>query len=145
VYTDHPSMIAIIERAAKYPNVVINIHTAQHSVLETPFRLGKLADLFPKVTFLDAHPMMDVVHLSATIDLAKRHPNIVFDTCLCHHHLWPIEQAVKEIGVDRLLFGSDNPYYTFCIDKMIIEKADIPDAAKRKIYSENAKRVFRYT
>lgn len=143
ISVDHPSMFAIMERAAKYKDVIMMVHTAQHSSLEAPFMLGTLAEAFPDITFLDAHPMMDITHLRATIALAKKHPNIVFDTCLSHHHLFPIEKAVEGIGEDRLLFGSDNPYFDHCIDKDIIETSSVSQEIKRKIFSENAKKLFK--
>lgn len=143
VYLDHPNMYAIIERAAKYKDIIIMVHTAQHSIHEAPFRLAKLAKSFPEVTFLDAHPMMDSIHIAATIELSKNHSNLLFDTCLMHHHLWPIERATREIGEDRLLFGSDIPYYTICIDKAIVEAAEISDRSKKKIFAENARRLFK--
>lgn len=140
---DHPSMFAILERLAGYDNQVVQAHTAQHSILEAPFQLGKLAAAFPSVTFLNAHPMMDTTHLSASIDVASRAPNMVFDTCISHHHLWPIEKAVAGIGEDRLLFGSDNPYFDHSIDIDIINHSSVPDSVKQKIFSGNARRVFR--
>jgi predicted TIM-barrel fold metal-dependent hydrolase len=142
VTVDDPRMFAIIERAAKYRDIVIMIHTAQQSMIESPFHLMVLAEAFPEVTFLDAHPIMLPTQLSATALVARKCPNVYFDTCLTYHHLWPIEKAVKEIGADRLLFGSDNPYFTKCVDKVIVEWADISDEDKDKIFHQNAKKLF---
>lgn len=142
VYVDHPSMHRILERAAKYKNAIVMIHTFQHSVLETPFQLLRIAERFPEITFIDGHPMMTGPHLSASIDLAQRCTNVYFDICLTHHHEWPIERAVKEIGADRLLFGSDIPYYTKCMEKVIVENALISAEDKEKILYKNAAKLF---
>jgi len=142
VTVDDPRMFAIVERAAAYGNIVVMVHTAQQSMLESPFQLIKLAQAFPEVTFLDAHPMMLTAQLSASALVAKLCPNVYFDTCLTYHHQWPIEQAVKEIGADRIMFGSDNPYFTVCMDKLIVEWADITEAEKEAIFSGTAKRIF---
>lgn len=139
---DSPAMYAILQQIAKYPRMVVEAHTAAGSILEAPFQLGKLAGAFPSVTFIDAHPMMDIVGLSASLDLAERLPNIYFDTCLTHHHLWPIEKAVAGMGEDRLMFGSDNPYFDHSIDVDIVAHANVSDTAKSKIFRENARRLF---
>ncbi len=142
VYLDHPSMDKILEKASKYNNIVVMIHTFQHSVLETPFQLLRVAERFPEITFINGHPMMTGPHLNATIDLAQRCSNVYFDVCLTHHHEWPIEKAVKEIGSNRILFGSDIPYYTKCIEKVIIENALISKEDKEKIFYKNAIELF---
>src|SRR5690606_22889734 len=79
VPADHPSMFAILERLSQWKGMVVLFHTAQHSVLEAPYQLGRLADAFPNITFINAHPFMDTVQLPASIDLANRHPNLLFD------------------------------------------------------------------
>jgi predicted TIM-barrel fold metal-dependent hydrolase len=142
VSVDSPAMFDILEKVAQHPGMIVQVHTAAGSILEAPFQLGKLAAAFPSVTFLDAHPMMDIVALSATLDLAERLPNLYFDTCLTHHHLWPIDKAVAGVGEDRLLFGSDNPYFDHSIDVDIIAHANISEAARSKIFRENARRLF---
>lgn len=139
---DNPAMYAILERASRFKNVVVQAHVAHGSVLEPHFMLGKLAEAFPKITFIAAHPFMDIIALSAAIDLAKHHSNIFFDTCISHHHLFPIEKAVAGIGEDRIMFGSDCPYFKFCIDREIVEHAEISETAKNKIFAENAARLF---
>jgi predicted TIM-barrel fold metal-dependent hydrolase len=139
---DHPNVFAIMERASKYPNVIIMAHMFQHSILEAPFQLMRLADAFPNITFIGATPMMTTTDSSSTFYMAKKCPNIIFDTSWTHSHLWPIEKAVKEIGIDRMLFGSDNPYYTKSIDKLIIEWSNTTEAEKSKIFYENAKKLF---
>ena len=135
-------MFAILERLAVREDMIVLAHTAQHSILEAPYQLGRLAAAFPNVTFINAHPFMDTVQLPASIDLAERHPNMLFDTCLTHHHQWPIEKAVAAIGADRLMFGSDIPYYDYCIEREIIEHSNISEAEKRAIFGGTARRIF---
>jgi predicted TIM-barrel fold metal-dependent hydrolase len=53
-----------------------------------------------------------------------------------------IEWAVSEIGADRLLFGSDSPFYFPASQKARIEYAEIEDRAKRAILFENATRLL---
>ena len=139
---DHPTMYAILERLAKYPNAVAQVHTAQHSVLEAPFQLGRIARAFPGITFLNAHPFMDTTHEAASLDLGENHPNIVFDTAVSHTQLYPIEHAVERLGADRILWASSNPYYETTLDIPLVMNSNFGDDVKAKLFSENAKRIF---
>ncbi len=140
---DHPMMYDILKKAAEHKDIIVMMHTAQHSMLENPFQLGKVVEAFPEITFIDAHPMMSETHLSATIELAKRYPNLYFDMCSAIYHFDAIEKAVADIGEDRLLFGSDNPYYDYCVEKDILAVSAVPEPAKKKIFYENARKLYR--
>jgi predicted TIM-barrel fold metal-dependent hydrolase len=139
---DSPAMFRILDRLAAHDGAIAQVHTAQHSVLEAPYQLGTVADAFPGITFINAHPFMDGTQLRASIDLGRRHPTMLFDTTVSHHHLWPIEKAVEGIGEDRLMFGSDNPYYTFTADIDIINYAQVTEEVRDKVFWRNAARVF---
>jgi uncharacterized protein len=104
--------------------------------------LGKLAAAFPDIIFIAAHRFMDMTALQAAIELGKYHPNVYFDTCISLHHLAPMEKAVSGIGEDRIMFGSDCPYFEFCFDIGKIEHAELSDQVKNKIFAGNAARLF---
>jgi predicted TIM-barrel fold metal-dependent hydrolase len=48
--------------------------------------------------------------------------------------------AVDYIGEDRFLFGTDYPF--IISDPSYIEALDLPDAQKRRIFGDNAQRLF---
>ena len=54
-----------------------------------------------------------------------------------------VEWAVKEIGAERLLFGSDTPLYHVAMQRIRIEVAEIKVAAKQQILRDNAVKFFR--
>ncbi len=54
-----------------------------------------------------------------------------------------IEWGVRELGAERLLFGSDTPLYDASMQHTRIKMADLPDASKRLILRENAVKFFR--
>ena len=43
---------------------------------------------------------------------------------------------------DRVLFGSDVPYYRYPTQIVIVEAAEISQKAKRKIFFENFQKMF---
>lgn len=47
------------------------------------------------------------------------------------------------IDENRVLFGSDIPYYRFPTQTAIIEAADISNKTRRKVYSENFEHLFK--
>jgi hypothetical protein len=75
---------------------------------------------------------------------AARHGNLWIDTSSARSILPRlVEWAVREVGAERLLFGSDTPLYDVAMQRMRIEMADIPAAAKALILRENAVKFFR--
>jgi predicted TIM-barrel fold metal-dependent hydrolase len=75
---------------------------------------------------------------------AARHGNVWVDTSSARS-LLPglIEWAVRELGADRLLFGSDTPLYHVAMQRARIEAAEISDEARRMILRENAIQFFK--
>jgi predicted TIM-barrel fold metal-dependent hydrolase len=52
-----------------------------------------------------------------------------------------IELSV-DIDEDKILFGSDVPYYRYPTQIAIVEAAEISQKAKRKIFFENFQKMF---
>jgi hypothetical protein len=142
VTVDDSRMYAILDRSSEFPGKVIMIHTAQQSMIESPIQFMAVANAFPELIFVDAHSMMLPAQLSASEMVARTCPNVYFDTCLSYHHDWPIERAVKTIGAERMVFGSDNPYFYRCVDKVIIEWAEINKEQREQIFFKTASKVF---
>jgi predicted TIM-barrel fold metal-dependent hydrolase len=75
---------------------------------------------------------------------AAKHGNLWVDTSSARSILpGLIEWGVKELGAERLLFGSDTPLYDVAMQRTRIELADLPDTTKRLILRENAVKFFR--
>ena len=53
-----------------------------------------------------------------------------------------LEWAVKEIGSDRVLYGTDSPLYFAPSQRARIDHADLSAAEKRAILRENAIRIL---
>src|SRR5262249_19821976 len=64
--------------------------------------------------------------------------NLYYDTCAFSKRF--IEMALREIGPDRVLFGTDYPYIVS--DPSYIEALDVASDVKEKIFSGNATRLF---
>ena len=64
--------------------------------------------------------------------------NLFYDTCSFSKNF--IEMAVKEIGIERFMFGTDYPY--IIADPSYIEALDLSHADKAAIFGDNAVRLF---
>ena len=53
-----------------------------------------------------------------------------------------LEMAVRELGADRVLYGSDAGGRSFASQLAKVQGADIPDDAKKKVLGENLKRLL---
>ena len=64
--------------------------------------------------------------------------NLYYDTCVFSKSF--IEMAVKELGPERFMFGTDYPF--IISDPGYVEALDLPEEQKQMIFSGNATRLF---
>jgi len=95
------------------------------------------ADLGVPVVLVDAH----YVHFVDDVEALRRFPHLHVDTSRFANFM-AIEQIVREVGHERVLFGSENP--TRCLASPLngVLAAEISDQAKRAILRDNAVRIF---
>jgi len=72
-----------------------------------------------------------------------KHGNMYVDTSSARS-MMPglVEWAVREIGSERVLFGTDTPLYSTAMQRARIDFADLPEEDKRNILCDNAARLF---
>jgi len=103
--------------------------------------LGELAGKYPDAKLIMGH--MGGASLEITwegIRVAKKHRNIWMDTSSCFFE-GIAKKAVEEVGVDRILFGSDYPYYS-PITSYYYLKNELGEAVLSKVL-ENPYRLFK--
>lgn len=134
---------AVFEFAAQRRAVVLTHSSEQNSLAED---FIPWANEFPEVKLILAHIGCgwdgDVGHQVRAIQ-KSRHGNVFADTSSARS-IVPglIEWAVREVGADRVLFGTDTPLYHAAVQRARIECADLADADKRQILRDNAVRLF---
>lgn len=140
---DNPVMIQFMEHAARYKNPVVLAHTSQYSVLEAPYMLRKIAEMFPQITFINASSMKDTTHSNCSRYVSANLDNVYLDVANVHPIMAPIEWAVRDSGEDKIVFGTDTPFCgNYCTEKRMIDTADITEKQRRKIYWDTAARIF---
>lgn len=113
-----------------------------------PSEFVKVAEAFPRLTIILAH--LGKGFFEESVDLAQKIANIFFDTSGCFFGFGPptgeginkVYSVIKKIGVDRVVFGSDWPWFDPAKDIAILKNMEFAPAEKRMIFGENAKRIY---
>lgn len=133
----------IFEFAAKHRAVVLS-HSSERNSLASD--LVDWANRFPEMKLILAHIGCgwdgDVTHQVRGVQQSQ-HGNVYTDTSSARS-ITPrlIEWAVSQVGVDKVLFGTDTPLYQTSMQRNRIDCAELTDAEKKAILHENAERLF---
>lgn len=129
----------------KYANdrsMLILIHIwgiAQVCIIE------KLAQEYPNITFIMGHTGADATAMTKAIDVINKYSNVYGDTALSMAFQGNIEWLAAEANNDRILFGSDMPFYSPIHTVARIALAEISDDAKKAIFGGNFTRILNRT
>ena len=126
-------------RKARELGIPVTIHSAGSPA--HPLEIGVLAEAFPDVPVIMDH-MGYRNHVGAAIAAAKRAPNLyLMTTAVMEPHC--IQDAVREIGAHRVVFGSNGPAVRPSTQILVIKQAELAPADERKVLGENAARLLR--
>jgi uncharacterized protein len=144
VAIDHQLMRPLLKKVSELQLVPL-VHTNAESNMEAVWRLERLALEFPEITFVSMDALTTNVNSQLALDIAKRTPNILFDTAHVRGSGY-VRQFVETAGSRRLIFGSlfySYPAsYEHCATLHEIKEARITDEDKANILSLNAKSLF---
>lgn len=137
------SLDPIIRKAAELKAVIYQhtwFKTAGNKDGEsTPLDLVTLAARFPDVPIICGHTGGD---WELGIRAVRNSNNLSIDTAGNDPTSGFLEMAVRELGVDRIIYGSDIGGRSFSSQLAKITGADIADADKQKILSGNLRRLM---
>lgn len=104
-----------------------------------PNDVADLGRTFPDLTIVMAH-------LGGSwrwgINAVRDVPNVLCDTSGTRIELGQITYAVRELGADRVVYGSDAPGCDYVLTIAKIQSAEITDEEKRLILRDNALRLL---
>lgn len=129
----------IAELASKL-KVPILIHTGEPDTygFAQPTLVGDLADSFPDLTLIIGH--MGKRLYEDAICVARWFENIILETSFRSHR--DIARAVKRVGADRVVYGSDMPFGVPEIEMMKIRVCDITPEEKEMVLGESMARIL---
>lgn len=105
-----------------------------------PNDIAFLARKFPEAKIVMAH--LAGCGIRGVQDI-KHCQNVLIDTSGGQPIAGLVEYAVKELGADRVLYGSDIPGRDFACQLGRVMGADLSDADKALIFSKNAERIVK--
>lgn len=102
-------------------------------------RYETVLDTFPDTTFILAHS--GCFEFENMVNLLKNHPNVSTDISIqpAEH----IKTLIKEIGSERILFGTDYPFVTQAFSILSVLRATKNEDERTFIFSKNAKRLLK--
>lgn len=97
--------VNILKRAAEY-DIPVLFHCSDEACC-LPLQIAEACRQSPETTVILAH-MGGFYHLEDAIRVCQKYPNVYMDTC---ESPFPhgIEKAVRELGAEKILFGTDIP------------------------------------
>ena len=104
--TDDRRMHAVLDVLAEH-RMVAAIHLFADSTMENPDALERLALAHPEVTFIGMDALSGFAQSRAVLAMLERCPNVVVDTAGCFGLARVVDSIVAEVGVERVLFGTD--------------------------------------
>lgn len=133
----------IIERAAELKAVIFQ-HTwfkagGNEADESTPLHLAELAGRHPNVPLICGHTGGD---WELGIRTIRQHRNVSIDLAGADPTSGWTEMALRELGAERIIFGSDAGGRSFASQLAKVLGANIPDSARKLILGENLKRLM---
>lgn len=139
-----PRMDVIMEELQKYDMPLL-----QHTWYKTtskgaeesdPSDVAYLARRFPHNTIIMAH--LCPCGILGVEDIAEC-PNVVVDTSGAQPEAGYLEYALKRIGVERIVYGSDAPCRDVGTQLAKVQEADLSDEEREMIFCQNARRLLK--
>lgn len=134
----------IIERATELQAVILQ-HTwlkagGNQPTESTPMDLAELAARHPQARLICGHTGGD---WELGLRVIRPLPNVWADLSGSDPTAGLTEMAVRELGAERVLYGSDAPGRSFASQLAKVLGADIPESARALILGGNLKRLLR--
>lgn len=113
-----------------------------------PITFEGLIKSYPDVTIILAHLGFDTnwsTMFSSPLQafyLARKYKNVYLDTAAANWVQYILEQSVEEVGADKILFGTDAPWFYPAIMMACINDLEISDGEKEKILGGNIARIL---
>jgi len=122
--------------------LVVLSHTWESDKNCGPGMFGKIAADYPGAKIILAHAGGTQEGCRQTIEVVQAHDNLYLDTATSQLHIGMIERFVREVGAERVLFGSDIPLLDPAAQLGRIAFAKIKEEEKEMMLGLNAKRLL---
>ncbi len=102
----------------------------------------EIAAKYQNITFILAHSGMSFAVAREHIEIAKERPNVVLEISLTSVTFGVIEYLVKEVGANRVIFGTDQPMRDPIPQFGWLIYSHLTDEERKKILGENMQKII---
>ena len=143
-YCDDASVDPVVEKCIEY-DIPILIHAYHKFIGQLPdetrgIHVAHLAARYPESRLIMAHNGGNVY---SDIKEVRQYKNVCTDISGSNYRRGELDYAVKILGADRVLFGTDMSGMPFVTNLGIVQDAALSDADKECVLWKNACRVFK--
>lgn len=142
-FCDDPRVFPLIEKCIDY-KIPILVHAFYKAVGQLEHEslgpnVASLANEYPEAKIIMAHLGANCYHGIKAIRNCK---NVWVDISGSIFRRDDIDYTKKQIGAERILFGTDMPALSYLVNLGQIEEADLTNVEKELIYYKNALKVL---
>ncbi len=105
-YPNRQFVVPLVEKCAEY-GIPVTVHSG-HAPYSMPWQIAELAEMCPNASIIMDHMGLQVGWVEDAITLAQKYSNIILGTTAMPFHE-KIRYAVKQLGAERVIYGSDAP------------------------------------
>jgi predicted TIM-barrel fold metal-dependent hydrolase len=116
------------------------IHTWERSQYDGPEVVRKIAEVYPHAQVLMGHSCHG--EWDKAVSLVKDFPNLYFELCAVLDERGVLEKFVHEAGSDRIVFGTDLPWFNHHYYIGSVLGAAITDDDRHNILHRNAEKLL---
>jgi uncharacterized protein len=132
----HPLVELLLER-----DLPVLIHCG-HPIFTLPWSIEELAVNFPEAKIVLGHMGHgNVVYINGSIDVAERNPNVYLETSGMPMHT-KIKEAVRRVGPERVLYGSDAPFHHPEVEILKVRLSGLEPELVDRVLGANGRALF---
>jgi len=125
---------------AEVRKLPVLLHTWGGSSYDGPEQIRQVASRYPDCPMLLGHSCHG--EWKKAISLVREFPNIYLELCAVLDERGILEQLVEAVGSERIVFGTDFPWFSYSYYIGAVLDARITEEERRRIFSENAERIM---
>ncbi|MFN8111428.1 MAG: amidohydrolase family protein [Thermoleophilia bacterium] len=139
-HPDDPITHPIFEAAIQRDHPLL-IHCG-HPIFTLPWSIEEAVVRFPKAKVILGHMGHgNIIYINGAIDVAARNENVWLETSGMPMHT-KIAEAVRRVGTERVLYGSDAPFHHPVVEMSKVRLSGLSDELVERVMGDNAARLF---
>lgn len=108
---------------------------------ESPSSVRAVVSQYPGVTTFLGHAFLAPTQKAEAIEIVREFAHVYFDVAYQSDPAMT-ESLVEAVGSDRVVFGSDTPFYELAAVRQSVLNADIPESARQDVLHRNVLRIL---